>query len=160
MPRTTEPIHEVEVTRDGKTIVRYYRAQQVTQNLKEVVTYEGAHIRVRVARGDASGYACIDCGGHARQWALTGRRRHADAKGRPYSTDIDDYSPMCIRCHRWHDRTHLIADLREVHTTPTRGLVPYLEGDGWCGGCGEWLPCPTLRCADRAEQRLREAGDG
>ena len=45
--------------------------------------------------------------------------------------------------------TDLIAELRAEHW-----LIP--DGDGWCQGCGEYQPCPTLRFAGRAEARLRE----
>lgn len=75
----------------------------------EDVGYSAIHRRLRQYRGKASTHACCQCGGPARQWAYD----HADpqeklgdgGRGRVfrYSTSLDHYIPLCLRCHRRFD---------------------------------------------------------
>lgn len=75
---------------------------------KDVVTYSGAHMRVRTRRGPASSHACVDCGGQAAQWSydksdpdeqymISGDKKY------PYSLDENRYVPRCVPCHRAFD---------------------------------------------------------
>lgn len=70
------------------------------------VSYGAAHGRVHKARGPASDYPCVRCGGQARDWAYD----HADPDVRydvqihsPFSLDPNHYQPMCVQCHRRFD---------------------------------------------------------
>lgn len=82
------------------------------------VGYNTAHRRVAEAKGAASQHDCINCGGHAREWAYD----HADPDARiaspgnpriagmPYSLSVDHYQPMCKSCHKAFDKAHARAD--------------------------------------------------
>ncbi|MEV4492713.1 hypothetical protein AB0K04_21670 [Micromonospora coxensis] len=77
----------------------------------ELLTYDGAHNRVKALKGSASLYLCR-CGKQAEQWAYS----HADyderamIKGRearkPYSINPDHYVPLCRPCHTRFDNAH------------------------------------------------------
>lgn len=65
-----------------------------------------AHDRVRSVRGKASDYPCVECGGVAYDWALSKGAEttySAPRTGRKYSLRIEDYMPMCRRCHVHYD---------------------------------------------------------
>jgi predicted nucleic acid-binding Zn ribbon protein len=57
-------------------------------------SYAVWHKRVRKARGPASGYACIDCGGPARDWSTVDLASD-DVRVR--------FQPRCRKCHRHYD---------------------------------------------------------
>lgn len=59
-------------------------------------TYRTVHARLVAARGKASSYACVECGGPASDWAFD------EPTG--YSTDLARYRPMCRSCHFRGDR--------------------------------------------------------
>lgn len=69
------------------------------------VGYVAAHDRVRRLHGSAKGYACVDCGGPARQWSYD----HTDPNERlhkgkyAYSPDPARYVPRCVPCHKVFD---------------------------------------------------------
>lgn len=76
---------------------------------KNILTYGGAHSRVRKARGSAVEYSCVDCGKQASEWSydhsdpsqvvgLTSRGHEA-----AYSMDPAHYSPRCKSCHAVFD---------------------------------------------------------
>lgn len=75
----------------------------------EVVTYEGAHQRVRKVRGRAVDQPCAHCAERAAQWAYDHADPEAitglDRNGRgvvnlmAYSLDPDHYIPLCQPCH-------------------------------------------------------------
>jgi hypothetical protein len=70
----------------------------------DAVTYSGAHIRVRNARGPASAQVC-ECGQPAGHWSYDHSdpdEKH-DERGRPYSPDPSHYRPMCVPCHKRAD---------------------------------------------------------
>lgn len=81
---------------------------------REVVTYSGAHQRVRRLRGKAADYPCADCGGRADQWSYDGldlneqieQRKRIDGEMVPmaYSLETKHYHPRCDSCHRSLDR--------------------------------------------------------
>lgn len=62
-----------------------------------------AHDRIRAERGKASDCDCVSCGRPARDWALRhdAEQTKVARNGRVYSLNVDDYMPMCRRCH-WH----------------------------------------------------------
>lgn len=76
---------------------------------KDVPTYNGMHQRVRLAKGYATLHKCGRCEKQAEDWALD--HDHAstiitgyDYSGRltKYSTNVDDYIPLCSSCHlKW-----------------------------------------------------------
>lgn len=72
---------------------------------KDAPSYAACHMRVRSARGLATDHACASCGRQAAHWAYT----HDDptplfnAKGQPYSADVNRYQPMCVPCHKRFD---------------------------------------------------------
>ncbi len=77
----------------------------------DAVTYEGAHARVKAARGRPSQHICVGCGKQAEDWAYD----HRDPAGkistgpkalRPYSPDPAHYLPMCRSCHKRYDVEH------------------------------------------------------
>ena len=73
-----------------------------------VVGYDAAHGRVRRARGKASDYACVDCGGAAAQWSYDHTdpaERTEDLRGylTAYSLDQERYVPRCVPCHKVFD---------------------------------------------------------
>jgi hypothetical protein len=63
--------------------------------------YVAVHDRVHRARGKASEHRCT-CGAPAAEWSYD----HKDPahllsdRGRPYSTNMDRYVPLCRPCHR------------------------------------------------------------
>lgn len=67
--------------------------------------YVSVHNRIRRAKGKAGAYACVECGGQARQWAYdyADPSELVDEKGLRYSTDPDRYEPMCASCHKVRD---------------------------------------------------------
>lgn len=62
--------------------------------------YQQAHNDLKRARGKASEYLC-SCGKPAQDWAYlyTGEPLRSPDDSRPYSTNPDDYAPMCRKCH-------------------------------------------------------------
>lgn len=57
--------------------------------------YYGGHRRVRTHRGPAKYKLCIKCGIQAHDWALI--------HGKSWE-DINNYQPMCHRCHFIYDK--------------------------------------------------------
>lgn len=71
------------------------------------LSYSGAHMRVRAARGPASDYEC-SCGSRASHWAydhsdpapltqMRGKTLHV------FSPDVSRYLPLCVPCHKRED---------------------------------------------------------
>jgi hypothetical protein len=92
------------------------------------ITYHGAHIRVRRARGKASAYRCVGCGGAAAQWSYDHQDpAELNSKDGPYSAEPEHYVPRCVPCHKRHDLALLPLD------DPTRAFhdaVRRLHGEG------------------------------
>jgi len=88
------------------------------------------HLRLRAERGKATDRACVRCPNAATQWSYD----HADPspstdkRGRPYSTDLSHYQPMCTTCHRRFDVEHMpvVTCTAEGCERPqkARGLCP------------------------------------
>lgn len=92
-----------------------------------VVGYEQAHLRLKTDRGRPSNYACTSCGELAREWAYMGGCPNELTEGRSlYTLDQSRYEPMCIPCHRRHDRA--AADGRSVEVCPRGHLWAENEG--------------------------------
>lgn len=69
-------------------------------------TYDQIHSGLHWARGRASEHACVKCGEPAKHWAYmytAGEDELTAPDGGQYSENFDDYSPMCISCHRNFD---------------------------------------------------------
>lgn len=86
-------------------------------------SYAVWHQRVKKARGPASRYTCVDCGGPAQDWSTVN----------PSSDDIwARFQPRCRSCHRHHDgavgdgnpRAKLTAGkVRELRARRAAGLT-------------------------------------
>jgi hypothetical protein len=62
-------------------------------------------------------YQCSSCGKQAQEWAYTGGcPAELIDLGKRYSTDQSRYTPMCVSCHRRHDRA--LADGRSINLCP------------------------------------------
>ena len=74
------------------------------------VGYAGAHIRVQVARGSASECSFDETHAGPYHWAfdhVNATSVRVDARRGfelTYSTDPDEYIPLCVSCHRTFDR--------------------------------------------------------
>lgn len=73
--------------------------------------YRTVHTRVSRARGRASTHPCVDCGGQAQHWSYThgSMREKTSETGQPFSDDLDDYAPRCVKCHTAFDRAHALV---------------------------------------------------
>jgi hypothetical protein len=74
-----------------------------------MTAYNVVHTRLRRTRGIARDLPCVECGGGPCWWAL--QYNHSESitqpeNGSPYSTDLDDYAPMCQKCHGEQDRAN------------------------------------------------------
>lgn len=85
---------------------------------QRTVSYEQAHLRLKVDRGRPDSMACVNCGDTARHWAYLGGDADElrSPEGRLYSLDQDRYAPMCVPCHFRKDRAD--ADGRPVDVCP------------------------------------------
>jgi len=75
-----------------------------------VPSYGQLHKRIKKTRGKAGDYPCVDCGDNAWQWSLNHQRAaehilEGESGGRTllYSSDLLDYDPRCVKCHRKYD---------------------------------------------------------
>lgn len=72
--------------------------------LGDDVGFAAIHRRLRTIRGKAAIHACVGCGGPAAHWSYN----HEDALEKqspdgPYSTNLDNYDPRCVSCHKRFD---------------------------------------------------------
>ena len=67
----------------------------------EDATYNAVHFRLRHQRGRAAAQTC-ECGEPAAEWAYDHSKSEpkVDPEGKPYSTDLARYIPLCRSCHR------------------------------------------------------------
>lgn len=70
-----------------------------------MTSYRSVHEKVAFQRGKASDQDCWVCGEPAQHWAFRydSKSDLKDPEGRPYSSDVWDYDPLCIGCHRRRD---------------------------------------------------------
>jgi hypothetical protein len=81
------------------------------------VTYSQAHLRLKTDRGRADNYSCVRCQGQAQEWAyMGGCPNELIGLEKKYSLDQSRYDPMCVPCHRRHDRA--LADGRSTNVCP------------------------------------------
>jgi hypothetical protein len=79
---------------------------------KQTVSYWGMHSRVRLAKGSASNYPCIDCNKPANDWThnyycedvLYGKGRKNRPNLNPYCLHLEHYEPRCTPCHMYLDK--------------------------------------------------------
>src|SRR5690625_1375613 len=65
------------------------------------------HTRLYRSRGYAREHSCVGCGRQALDWAYqysAGPDELVSPTGRRYSNSMDDYAPMCRKCHSRFDR--------------------------------------------------------
>ncbi len=66
-------------------------------------SYNAVHMRLRTTYGSASNYEC-PCGNRSVHWAyLHNDPNEKTSDEGPYSTDMDCYLPMCVKCHKRMD---------------------------------------------------------
>lgn len=75
----------------------------------DVPTLGAIHRRLYRTRGKATEFACVDCGGPARDWSYNNAdpaQLTEERDGTPiaYSLDLDNYDPRCRSCHRKFDK--------------------------------------------------------
>ncbi|MFC5216181.1 hypothetical protein [Streptomyces coerulescens] len=76
----------------------------------EHAAYATVHHWVARVKGSASSHSCHGCGAPAEQWAYMHGTADvkADAEGKdagsPFAPDVEQYEPMCRRCHKAWDR--------------------------------------------------------
>jgi len=95
---------------------------------RTVVSYEQAHLRLKTDRGRAADHPCANCDRPAQEWAyMGGCPTELEQRGKKYSLDQSRYEPMCVPCHRRHDRA--LADGRPVDRC-SRGHMWNIENTG------------------------------
>jgi len=96
-------IHSLRRQRNGDYIARVQDLHPHWTG--DGATYTAAHQRIRARRGSATNYTCVDCGGGAKHWSYdhTCPNEKFDPAYGPYSTDINRYTPRCVRCHKRFD---------------------------------------------------------
>ncbi|AOE44491.1 hypothetical protein BIZ70_gp032 [Gordonia phage JSwag] len=77
-------------------------------------SYRSAHNRVRISRGAATLYQCVDCGGAAVEWSYRGgdpdereepwKLPHGEPTMVAFSNDVTYYDPRCKPCHVSFDK--------------------------------------------------------
>lgn len=103
--------HDSRIRRNGEP---YSYVHQRDRNLArgerninwtgESATYTAMHQRVRAARGRARIHACIDCGATAAHWSYNrSDPQERSSEFGPYSIDIAQYVPRCVKCHKQFD---------------------------------------------------------
>ncbi len=71
----------------------------------DAASYMAVHLRLRNQRGRAKDFSCVDCDAKAAHWSYNNTdpdERFEHGMGR-YSTDLTNYEPRCVRCHKAHD---------------------------------------------------------
>ena len=79
---------------------------------QQVVSYWGMHSRVKLAKGSASKYLCLDCGNPANDWThnpscqdiLYGKGKEGRPNLNPYCLHLEHYEPRCTPCHMLFDK--------------------------------------------------------
>lgn len=86
------------------------REARQARPLREWVSYEAAHYRIRGELGSARLQICA-CGEQANEWAF----QHdpvgevfESPEGKPYSLNFEDYKPMCHSCHAKMDKNRVV----------------------------------------------------
>lgn len=116
--------------------------------------YQRVHRAVGAAKGDAKRQSCISCGGPAFEWAYqhTAVNPLIDGNGFVYSEDLEDYAPMCRRCHRTLDHQHMSAEARISKTFAMRDRLAELHQEDptfnmptrSCDECGLTTNAPAI----------------
>lgn len=97
-----------------------YRARKIEQASARAIkrhtedrlgfnAYTVAHNRVRNVKGKASQHLC-SCGQQAKDWAMNNDSLNVkESKHYKWSTNVDDYKPMCRSCHKRYDLKEVAA---------------------------------------------------
>lgn len=104
-------VHDQQMRRKGEVNVGMFtagsRMENTAQWIGDTCTYNTMHWRLRKHYGSARDYDCFTCGGDAEHWALyyePVEKRIDPQTGFPFSTDYDDYRPLCRSCHNRLDK--------------------------------------------------------
>jgi hypothetical protein len=95
-------LHWARKRRNGTTELLPAVGPRAPRWAGDEVGYGGAHQRVRRERGPASDHTC-PCGEPAGQWAIDHARAPLSEDGMPYSPNPQDYTAMCVPCHKRMD---------------------------------------------------------
>jgi len=84
---------------------RNQRAEKNSMWKGDNASYGALHLRVEAKRGKAKDYGCLYCGtkddSYCYDWAnLTGNY-----------CDINDYAPLCRKCHRQYDAGKVVLQI-------------------------------------------------
>lgn len=69
--------------------------------------YSAVHLRLKVSRGKAADFLCVDCGQQANHWSY----KYGGGGGLSYSANLDDYEPRCRSCHMKLDMPRPVCSL-------------------------------------------------
>lgn len=75
-------------------------------------------MRLKAERGFAKEHVCVECGEQAQEWALISKTlSEASEVGRPtgHSHSVENYQPMCIKCHRKQDVLERVSHCPKGH---------------------------------------------
>lgn len=95
-----------------------------------ISTIRAVHKALARERGPAVEWCCATCSLPAAEWAFVGVERpdqHHPRLGH-FSTDLDDYLPLCVRCHRERD-----AQARQIRRHGHSGCAK-CSGPHYCRG--------------------------
>lgn len=95
----------------GHEIARKRAGEAPPVGQRPVTTYFSVHRMVKRIKGPAPTWQCSNCESRAAEWALdpcaenTRTQQGGRHDGLRFSTDPDDYWPLCVSCHRIMDNT-------------------------------------------------------
>ena len=92
----------------SKPCLYKYRQSKLPSNHKgDAVGYDALHNWVKRHKG-RPGPVCVECGSDG-----SGTRLEWANKSHEYHRVLDDWMPLCVRCHRRYDRAHDGPTVRE-----------------------------------------------
>lgn len=128
-----------------EALIRYRQrfCSLACSKIKDVLTYMGAHDRVRRVKGHASEQACLDCGGAAAHWSYDGQDPDelTDPKtGWKYSVKPEHYEPRCVKCHGTYDITTRARGERNGYAKLTNAQVRGIKASVLVDENGKKIP--------------------
>lgn len=117
-------MHYTRFIRHGDPLYRVKDADRRTR----VPGYSTIHNRVRLEKGQAFHYLCVDCGEQAKDWSYDKQDPEElyDRDGTPYSGKIEHYVARCRACHTRFDRETSVPELRRASGRSNES--PWLPG--------------------------------
>lgn len=130
-------MHEARLLRHGSLdrVIppeeRALRRGEAHPNWVDEPTYQLAHSRLKRRLGPASAHRCTECDCAAAHWAYVGHREPEQRM--PYSVVVEDYRPMCVRCHKRYDMQFLTVKQPKRRGSPwlDTAVSLHLSGETW-----------------------------